>query len=153
MSQSIKTIKGQNYLYETVWNPVSKKNESKCLGNIKNIPKIDSSKIILSFPSQAEIEQTDLFKALECGCIDEFLSIFVTAVNADFVERLHVSDPAELKRIQDTIYSLNNAIVSQGIPYPIIEYLQKYFVNLRKKSPVFSENIDLETIPKKYKEI
>ena len=89
MARSIKIIKGNEYVYESVWNPTTKRNEYKCLGNVKHLPEVIDSRVTLSFPCKAELIQQlnddSLISMFEHFEIDKVLSALVISINKYFI--------------------------------------------------------------------
>jgi hypothetical protein len=149
MSQTIKKIKGKEYLYESVWNPETKKTEYKCLGNVKNLPKVDDSKVTLSFPTKHEFEETNFFRAMECGKIDEAFVQLVIEANNSTLEYINTSktDPLLVESYKAQVALFNHIIMIEGVPSALVECLQEMLVRWRKKSPVYADNNKLEIVP------
>lgn len=136
MGQSIKTIKGHKYLYQTVWNPKTKKNESACMGNIKNIPIINNPVTVDS------IEGSTMSKALNCDAIDQTLVLLVLGVNEHFSKGSFYFPGKNYKdnefqgKFKAMVDILNDLILHYGIPGDLVAFIERATSQWRTKAPM-----------------
>jgi len=144
-----KKIKGQEYVYEVSWNSQTKKNEYRCLGNVKKVPLITDSKPTCYETPKSELEESELFRAVECGKIDEAFVQLVIEANNSALESINFSktDPLLVESYKAQVALFNHIIMIEGVPPALVECMQYLLVKWRKKSPAYDYFVEPEILP------
>jgi hypothetical protein len=151
MSQVIrkrgKKGKEQEYVYDRVWDRETKRYKERCLGNVKNMPKVVDRVVDVPL-TDMERMYPEFYKALECDNIDAVLVEFVRQFIEDYLknaERFFGGNLGEVAYRSKVCNEILHNLKIQGVSPEFVKIFREFLVQWRKAPAYVAPEIEIKS--------